>query len=80
MPAFPLTRPRAFLARWLTILLCTCSFLTAIDARAACTVTGACVSAGPRLASIDTAQSALLNPLLGGLLGTSLNLATLDWQ
>jgi uncharacterized repeat protein (TIGR01451 family) len=80
MPTFSLTRPRAFLARWLTILLCTCSFLTAIDARAACTVTGACVSAGPRLASVDTAQSALLNPLLGSLLGTSLNLTALDWN
>lgn len=40
---------------------------------AACTVTGACLSAGPRLASMDTTQSALLNPLLGGLLGTRLS-------
>jgi uncharacterized membrane protein len=80
MPTFSLTRPRAFLARWLTILVCTCSFLTALDARAACTVIGACVSAGPRLASVDTAQSALLNPLPGGLLGTNLNLTALDWN
>lgn len=47
-------------------------------ARAAC-VTGACISAGPRLASVDTAKSALLNPLLGGLLGTNLSLNAADW-
>jgi hypothetical protein len=57
MPAFSLTRPRAFLARWLTFLLCTSCFLTAIDTRAACTVDGACVSAGLRLA--------VLAPILG---------------
>ena len=50
MPAFSLTRPRVFLARWLTILLCTCWLLTAIYARAACTEDGTCVSAGLRLA------------------------------
>ncbi len=49
-------------------------------ASAACTTTGACVSAGPRLASVDTTKSALLNPLLGGLLGTNLNLTAADWN
>lgn len=42
---------------------------------------GACVSAGPRLASVDTAQSALLNPLLQTLLpGSSINLSVVDWN
>lgn len=42
---------------------------------------GACVSAGPRLASVDSKQSALLNPLLQVLLpGTSINLSLLDWD
>ena len=53
--------------------------LVAPPARAACTV-GACVSTGPRLASVSTTQSALLNPLLGGLLGTNLNLNVTDWN
>jgi uncharacterized repeat protein (TIGR01451 family) len=53
--------------------------LAAPPARAAC-VTGACISAGPRLASVSTTQSALLNPLLGGLLGTNLNLTVADWN
>lgn len=60
------------------ILLMLC-LLGAGPARAAC-VSGACVSAGPRLASINTAQGALLNPVLGGLLGTSLNLTVADWN
>lgn len=47
--------------------------------KAACTE-GVCVSAGSRLASLDTGQSALLNPLLSGLLGTNINLTALDWQ
>lgn len=45
----------------------------------ACT-TGACVSAGPRLASLDTTRSGLLNPLLGSLLGTNLSLTAADWN
>lgn len=45
----------------------------------ACT-TGACVSAGPRLASLDTTRSGLLNPLLGSLLGTNLSLTVTDWN
>jgi uncharacterized repeat protein (TIGR01451 family) len=53
--------------------------LTAPPARAAC-VTGACISAGPRLASVSTTQSALLNPLLGGLLRTNINLNVADWN
>lgn len=44
-------------------------------------VEGACVSAGPRLVSVDTTQSALLNPLFQALLpGTSVQLSVLDWN
>ena len=44
-------------------------------------IEGACVSAGPRLVELDTAQSALLNPLLQALLpGTSINLSVADWN
>ena len=53
--------------------------VAAPSARAAC-VTGACVTAGPRLASVSTTQGALLNPVLGGLLGTSVNLNAADWN
>ena len=41
---------------------------------------GGCVVAGPRLASVSTAQGALLNPLLGSLTGSTLTLNVLDWQ
>lgn len=68
------------LFRWLTALLLACSLLAARDAAAACNVVGACLSAGPRLATVDSTKSALLNPLLGGLLGTNLNLTVADWN
>lgn len=42
--------------------------------------TGACVSAGPRLASVDTARSALLNALYGNLVGGNLSLTVADWN
>lgn len=64
----------------LILLLGAAAVLVSPAAQAACTVTGACVSAGPRLASVDSTRSALLNPLLGGLLGTSLNLTAADWN
>lgn len=42
---------------------------------------GACVSAGPRLASVDSSQSPVLNLLFGALLpGTTLNLTAADWN
>ncbi|MEZ5447487.1 MAG: hypothetical protein R3E95_10570 [Thiolinea sp.] len=53
--------------------------LLAAPAQAACTE-GVCVMAGSRLVGIDTEQSALLSPLLSGLLGTQINLSVLDWQ
>jgi len=33
-----------------------------------------------KLAQIDSSQSSLLNPILGGLLGTTLNLSAADWN
>ncbi|MDQ8021807.1 MAG: hypothetical protein REI94_08215 [Moraxellaceae bacterium] len=41
---------------------------------------GICVSAGPRLASIDSTHGALLNALLGSLLNSSVNLSVADWN
>jgi len=38
------------------------------------------VFAGPRLASVDSTQGALLNAVAGGLTGSSLNLSVLDWN
>jgi uncharacterized repeat protein (TIGR01451 family) len=61
------------------LLACAALLAVAAPAHAACTV-GACVTAGPRLASVDTQKSALLNPLLGSLLGTSLSLTAADWN
>jgi len=51
-----------------------------MPAQAACTTAGACITAGPRLASVDSNKSALLAPLLGGLLGTQLSLTAVDWN
>lgn len=48
------------------------------QAHAAC-ASNACVSAGPRLLSVDSAQSTLLNALLGSLLGTTVSLNAADW-
>lgn len=75
MTAHAFTRLRLFFQALLLATL----LAHGMPARAACTV-GACVAAGPRLASVDTTQSALLNPLLGGLLGSSLNLSVSDWN
>jgi len=67
-------------AGWLRAVLFALTLLSALPARAECTATGACITAGPRLASIDTGKSALLGPLLGGLLGTGVSLNALDWN
>lgn len=53
--------------------------LTPAQTQAACTG-GACVGAGPRLASVNSTRGALLNALMGNLLGSSLNLSVLDWN
>lgn len=65
---------------WLRTLLVVLCLACALPARAECTVTGACITAGPRLASVDTNKSALLGPLLGGLLGTGVSLGAVDWN
>lgn len=68
------------LVRCLPRFLLLCCLLASGAASAACTATGACLTTGPRLLSVDTTQSALLNPLLGGLLGTRLSLTAVDWN
>lgn len=50
------------------------------QATPACTA-GACVTAGPRLASINSTQSPVLNLLFSALLpGTTVNLTAVDWN
>ena len=53
--------------------------LLATQAANACTG-GGCVVAGPRLASVNSSQGALLNALLGSLLGSNVNVSVLDWN
>ena len=65
---------------WLRAVLAIVCLLGALPAKADCTVTGACITAGPRLASVNTSQSALLGPLLGGMLGTGASLNAVDWN
>ncbi|WP_288380139.1 hypothetical protein, partial [uncultured Massilia sp.] len=56
------------------------SLFAAIGAQAACTATGARVSAGARPPSVDPTRSALLNPLPGALLGARLSLSAAGWD
>lgn len=42
--------------------------------------TGACLSAGPRLAAVNSTQGALLNAVYGNLLGGTINLSAADWN
>lgn len=65
---------------WLRAVLAIVCLLGALPAKADCTVTGACITAGPRLSSVNTSQSALLGPLLGGMLGTGASLNAVDWN
>ncbi len=66
---------------WVLIaILAVLSCLGRAQAQSACTA-GACVSAGPRLASVDSTQSPVLNLLFGALLpGTTVNLSVADWN
>ena len=67
-------------AFFLPLLLVLGSFIMLPEtAQAACSG-GPCVGAGPRLASVNSSRSVLLNALLGDLLGTSLNLTVADWN
>lgn len=66
-------------AVWLALLL----MLAAVQgtARAQACQTGACVNAGPRLASVNSQQGPLLNLLLRALLpGSTVNLSVTDWN
>jgi len=70
--------------RWqalvMLVVLALLSCLGRAQAQSACTA-GACVSAGPRLVSVDSTQSPLLNLLFSALLpGTSLSLSVADWN
>lgn len=52
-----------------------------VKAQDACTANGACVSAGPRLVQVSSAESPVLNLLFSTLLpGTNINLTALDWN
>lgn len=53
--------------------------LLAQPAQANC-ISQACVSAGPRLTSIDSARGALLNAVTNSLTGGNINLTALDWN
>ncbi len=70
--------------RWqalvMLVVLAVLSCLGRAQAQSACTA-GACVSAGPRLVSVDSTQSPILNLLFSALLpGTSLTLSVADWN
>ena len=67
-----------FVTALLLPLLLLAGLLTGGNA-AACD-SGACVSMGPRLASVDSTRGALLNALFGGLLGSNLTLSVADWN
>lgn len=49
------------------------------ESHAACTA-GACVSAGPRLASVDSQRASLLNAVAGSMTGSAFNLSAADWN
>ncbi len=70
-------------ARGLTALLVLVAVLGSVlgsTARAGSCQGVACITAGPRLAQVDSTQGPLLNLLLGGLLGSSVNLNVADWN
>lgn len=87
-------QPTNFYQRWVVCLRLPTLFLAIVTALlllflpqpvlaqnpdGSCTST-ACLSTGPRLASVDSTQSTLLNATLGDLLGADLNLSVADWQ
>lgn len=69
----------ALMRTWLCAACLPGLLMLAAPAQAACTL-GACVSAGPRLASVDSARGTLLNALVGNLLGSNINLTVADWN
>ncbi|MEC5384916.1 hypothetical protein VVD49_04235 [Uliginosibacterium sp. H3] len=78
MPCVP-GRVRSVLRALCMIVLTALALCHSPATRAACTV-GACVTAGARLASVDSTRGALLNALLGNLLGSTVNLTVADWN
>lgn len=76
-------RMRGLVLACSTMLALTAGFAAQVQAQVApgCTVDGVCVSAGPRLASVDSTQGPLLNLLLQALLpGSNANVSVLDWN
>ncbi|WP_407539970.1 hypothetical protein Q0M94_00800 [Deinococcus radiomollis] len=73
-------RSTPFLARLTVILAVLLAALLPSTARAGSCQGVACVTAGPRLAQVDSTQGPLLNALLGGLTGSSVNLNVADWN
>jgi uncharacterized repeat protein (TIGR01451 family) len=76
-------RMRGFLVAWFATLVLAAGLTGQARAQVApgCTVEGVCVSAGPRLVSIDSTQGPLLNLLLQALLpGSNANVSVLDWN
>lgn len=71
--------PRPFVAILCGVALAL-AWAAPVRAQTGCTA-GACISAGPRLAQVDSTQGPLLNLLLQALLpGTTVNVSVLDWN
>lgn len=68
------------LRRWLIRTVAALALILAGSQALAVCAGGACVSAGPRLASVDSTRGVLLNALMGRLLDSSISLSALDWQ
>lgn len=76
------TRPIEKLRAWMLagMALLALAWGHSATAQTGCS-TGACMSAGPRLVSVDSTQGPLLNTLFQALLpGTTVNLSVLDWN
>lgn len=61
------------------LLLLLLLVFSAMPTHAACTAS-ACVTAGPRLASIDSQRASLLNAVAGSMTGSAFNLSAADWN
>ena len=76
-------RMRGFIVACAAMLALAAGFAGRAQAQVSpgCTATGVCVTAGPRLVSIDNTQGPLLNLLLQALLpGSNVNVSVLDWN
>jgi uncharacterized repeat protein (TIGR01451 family) len=70
---------RTVLNRWALLLAGLLLAVAPVAPAWACS-TGGCVMAGPRLASVSSARSVLLNALLGQLTGSTINVTAADWN